>query len=233
MSQRFAVYYAPAVTDLLWDRAAVWLGRDPASGLVYDGPVAGIDRSRLLNLTQSAGRYGFHATLKPPMALAPGQTEDDLRTALAAAAADWAPVSLGRLVIADLYGFLALVPEDGDNPDLQDLAANAVEAFEPFRAPLNPRDRAARAAHGLTPRQEELLDAYGYPYVFDQFRFHMTLTDRLPEADRDDVRRAAETWFGPVLDQEVTLDRLSLFHERENQLPFTRIADFALGGAER
>ena len=233
MSQRFAVYYAPAVTDLLWDPAAVWLGRDPQSGVTYDGPVAGMDRTRLLNLTQSAGRYGFHATLKPPMALAPGQTEEGLRTAMATVAAELAPVRLGRLTIASLDGFLALVPADADNPQLQDLAASVVEAFEPFRAPLNPRDRAARAAHGLTPRQEELLDAYGYPYVFDQFRFHMTLTDRLSPADYGEVREAAQTWFGPVLDQEVTLDRLSLFHERENKLPFTRIADFALGGAER
>src|SRR5690606_37212390 len=68
MPQRFAIYYAPAITDLLWERAAVWLGRDPATGLSYDGAVAGIERTRLLNLTQSAGRYGFHATLKPPMA---------------------------------------------------------------------------------------------------------------------------------------------------------------------
>jgi putative phosphonate metabolism protein len=233
MSQRFAVYYAPAATDLLWDRAAVWLGRDPQSGVTYDGPVAGMDRTRLLNLTQSAGRYGFHATLKPPMALAPGQTEEGLRIAMAAVAAELAPVRLGRLTIANLDGFLALVPAEADNAQLQDLAASVVEAFEPFRTPLNPRDRAARAAHGLTPRQEELLDAYGYPYVFDEFRFHMTLTDRLSEADRADMLQAAQTWFGPVLDQEVMLDRLSLFHERENKLPFTRIADFALGGAER
>lgn len=233
MSHRFAVYYAPDVSDVLWDRAAVWLGRDPASGLTFDGPVAGIDRARLLNLTQSAGRYGFHATLKPPMALAPGQSEEGLRAAMQEVASGLAPVALGKLTIADLDGFLALVPAQSDNAQLQDLAASVVEAFEPFRAPLNPRDRAARAAHGLTPRQEELLDAYGYPYVFDQFRFHMTLTDRLSPSDYVEVLQAAQTWFGPVLDQEVTLDRLSLFHERENKQPFTRIADFALGGAER
>lgn len=228
MPQRFAVYYAPDVTDLLWDRACVWLGRDAATGLPHDGTVAGIDRTRLLNLTQSAGRYGFHATIKPPMALAPGASESDLRDAMATVAAELAPVNLGRLRIASLDGFLALVPED--NPALQDLAANVVEAFEPFRAPLSIRDRDARAARGLTPRQEELLDAYGYPYVFDEFRFHMTLTDRLDPSDYDDVLQAAHTWFGPVLDEDVVLDRLTLFHEGENKLPFRRLADFKLRG---
>lgn len=230
MPQRFAVYYAPAVTDLLWERAAVWLGRDAATGLGYDGAVAGIDRTRLLNLTQSAARYGFHATLKPPMALAPDRAEGDLREAMKLAASHLPPVPLGRLVIAEIDGFLALVPEGADNPQLQDFAASVVEAFEPFRAPLSPRERAARAAHGLTPRQEELLDAYGYPYVFDEFRFHMTLTDRLSDDDRPAMLQAARTWFGPVLDAALTLDRLALFHERENKLPFTRIADFALEG---
>jgi len=229
MSQRFAIYYAPAVTDLLWERAAVWLGRDPATGVSYDGAVAGLERARLLNLTQSAGRYGFHATLKPPMALAPGLTEEALRTAMQEAAKDLAPVALGRLRIASLDGFLALMPETDRNEQLQDFAANIVETFEPFRAPLKPRDRAERAARGLTPRQEELLDAYGYPYVFDEFRFHMTLTDRLSEADQHEVMQAAQTWFGPVLDAPVALDRLVLFHEKENKLPFNRIAEFGLG----
>lgn len=229
MPQRFAIYYAPAVTDLLWDRAAIWLGRDPSSDLSHDGAVAGLERTRLLNLTQSAGRYGFHATLKPPMALAAGQTEAGLRAAMAELASGLAPVPLGRLHIIDLHGFLALVPEVEDNPQLLDLAAHVVEAFEPFRAPLNMRERAAKAALGLSPRQEELLDAYGYPYVFDQFRFHMTLTDRLDPAIRDEVLQAARTWFGPVLHEPVTLDRLSLFHEMENRLPFRRVADFGLG----
>lgn len=230
MSQRFAIYYAPATTDLLWDRASIWLGRDPATGLTYDGAVAGMERARLLNLTQSAGRYGFHATLKPPMALAAGHTEQSLRDAMVEAARELQPVSLGRLRIAELDGFLALIPENPDNPQLQDFAASVVEMFEPFRAPLNPRDRAARAARGLTPRQEELLDGYGYPYVFDQFRFHMTLTDRLSDADRAEVTTAAQTWFGPILGDEVVLDRLSLFHEQESKVPFARIADFGLGG---
>jgi len=230
MPQRFAIYYAPAITDLLWERAAVWLGRDPATGLSYDGAVAGIERTRLLNLTQSAGRYGFHATLKPPMALAEGESEQTLRMAMAEAASGLKPVPLGRLTLASLDGFLALVPEAANNEKLQDFAASVVEAFEPFRAPLSLRERAARAAHGLTPRQEELLDAYGYPYVFDEFRFHMTLTDRLTDADHEDMLQAARMWFGPVLDQEFTLDRLTLFHEKENKLPFARIAEFGLAG---
>lgn len=227
MTERFAIYYAPSANSPLWDRASAWLGRDPLTNEAFDGSIAGIERGRLLNLTQSANRYAFHATIKPPMALA-GATIEDLRQALAAFAQKHQPFSLGQLTVASLDGFLALVPVD-DNEALQDFAATVVEEFEPFRAELSIKDRAARLARGLTPRQEELLDAYGYPYVFDEFRFHMTLTDRLPEEDRAEIMAAAQAWFAPELVEPVMFDRLVLYHEPEAGTFFRRLEDYKLG----
>lgn len=229
MPHRFALYYAPSASDPLWDRASVWLGRDPATGTSYEGAVAGMERTQLLNLTQSANRYGFHATIKPPMTLAAGTTLDDLQAAMSEFAKTIEPVELGQLELASLDGFLALVPNRERDAALHDFAANVVESFEPYRAPLSPREFAARVAKELTPRQEELLEAYGYPYVFDEFRFHMTLTDRLGEADHAEVLSAAQTWFGPVLETPMTLDRLVIFSEPESGMPFTRLADYRLG----
>ncbi|PXA98999.1 hypothetical protein DMC47_05265 [Nostoc sp. 3335mG] len=228
MAERFAIYYAPSANSPLWDRAAAWLGRDPLTEEIFEGTVAGLDRDRLLNLTQSANRYAFHATIKPPMALAAGATVEDLRAALAQFVRTRAPFAIGQLRVASLDGFLALVPAE-PNEALQDFAAGVVEEFEPFRAPLSLKDRAARLARGLTPRQEELLDAYGYPYVFDEFQFHMTLTDRLAAEDHDEVRTAAESWFGPDLVEPLVFDRLVLFHEPESGRPFRRLEDYKLG----
>ena len=230
MTERFAIYFAPSATSNLWERAATWLGRDAADGDLFSGPVAGIDRDRLLNLTQSANRYGFHATIKAPMALVDGASEAELRVALAEFAPKHQPIDLGQLQLASLQGFLALML-DGENEALQDFAAHVVEDFDPFRAPMSIKDRAARASNGLSERQLELLDAYGYPYVFEEFRFHMTLTDRLGEADARDIATAAHTWFGPILDEPVLLDRLALFHEQEAGKPFRRVGDFKLGDA--
>jgi len=228
MPERFAIYYAPEAIDTLWERAATWLGRDAADGDTFDGPVAGIDRSRLLNLTQSANHYGFHATIKAPMILAEGTDLDQLKAGLAEFAGRHEPVSIGRLKIELLGGFLALIPET-QTEALTDFAGRVVEAFDDMRAPMTPKDREQRIAKGLTPRQIELLDGYGYPYVFEEFRFHMTLTDRLAEDDRPAIRSAAETWFGPLLDRDVMLDRLTLFHQSERERPFNRIADYPLG----
>ena len=230
MTERFAIYYAPSATSNLWERAAVWLGRDAKDGDLFSGPVAGIDRDRLLNFTQSANRYGFHATLKAPMVLAEDTTEAELRAALTAFAARHEPFELGKPHLASLDGFLALLVDD--NEQLQDFAAHVVEDFDAFRAPMNIKDREARVAKGLTDRQIELLDAYGYPYVFEEFRFHMTLSDRLGETESAEIDLAAHTWFGPVLEETLVLDRLSLFHEPDAGKPFQRVADFKLGSPQ-
>ncbi len=71
--------------------------------------------------------------------------------------------------------------------ELELLAAEATKAFDPFRAPLSPEDRARRNPDRPTPRQRDYLDRWGYPYVFEEFRFHMTLTGRLPAERREPV----------------------------------------------
>jgi hypothetical protein len=135
---------------------------------------------------------------------------------------------MGRLKLTLLDGFLALVPEPQVEP-LARFAAECVVAFEPFRAPLTREERERRVSAGLTPRQLEYLDRYGYPYVLEEFQFHMTLTDRLPRAAAEQVVAAAQGWFGPPLASPVALDRLALFHEPEPGALFQRIGDYPLG----
>jgi hypothetical protein len=228
MPERFALYYAPATTHPLWLKAAQWLGRDAAGGEVPPAEIAGIDASHRLAISTSARRYGFHATLKAPMALAPGKSRGDLEAALAQFGLGQSEVGIGRLVLRFIDGFLAIVP-DIQASDLTDFAAAVVADFDGFRAPVRADEREKRVRNGkLTAPQIALLDEYGYPYVMDEFRFHMTLTDRLSETDRDPAMAAAENWFGPLLRLPVVLDRIVLFHETEAGAPFRRLADFPL-----
>lgn len=227
MPERYAIYYAPAAASPLWLKAAEWLGRDAASGERLITQIGGLSRSRLEQLTSSARRYGFHATIKAPMALAEGTTRFELETALAEFAAQQRSVSLGRLELRLLDGFLALVPVR-QSEALTAFAAECMSAFERFRRPMSVSERQRRNHGGLSARQLELLDRYGYPYVMEQFLFHMTLSDRLGPADREPVRRAADAWFSGQLGEEIVLDRLALFHEAAPGAPFMRIADFPL-----
>lgn len=216
MTERFAIYYAPARDSALWERAEAWLAQ-----------------AALLPLTVSARRYGFHATIKAPMALSEGQDRAGLEMALAAFARQQAPVSMGR-VDAHLIGggFLALTPVVQPQK-ITDFAANVAMAFEPFRAPLEPAERERRLKAPLTARQIALVELYGYPYVLEEFELHMTLTDRLPAEQQAPLRAEAADWFKETLREPVRLDRLVLFHEAEPGAAFRRLDDFVLEGTTR
>ncbi|HET6522220.1 MAG TPA: DUF1045 domain-containing protein, partial [Geminicoccaceae bacterium] len=178
--RRYAIYFAPAPDDPLGAFGNRWLGRDPWTGECLPQPrIPGLAPERLHAITASPRRYGFHGTLKPPFALAPGATPADLDMAARTFAAARRPVEV-PLALRSLSGFLALVPAE-PVPALDALAADCVRAFDSFRAPSDAAELSRRRAAGLTARQDALLLAWGYPYVFEEFRFHLTLTERLGE----------------------------------------------------
>jgi putative phosphonate metabolism protein len=230
MTDRYAIYYAPETTDPLWRSACRWLGRDASSGERLKGDT-GVEPQRLLAVTESARRYGFHATLRSPMRLVAGASFAVLAEAAREFASDRRPVPLGALVLEDLFGFLALVPED-QSGELTELAAACVRHFEPLRARPSPAERERRMAdRNLTARQKALIDEFGYPYVLEEFRFHMTVTDRLEAADKAEIRRAASAWFEPYIGRDLLIDRISIFRESDPGHPFMRIEDFVFDGA--
>ena len=230
MPERYGLYYAPAVTSELWRHAAIWLGRDAATDSTLEADVGGIDPERRHAITKSARRYGFHATLKAPMALDGKLDAKDLDRALKAWTSAHAPLDIGPIVLRPIAGFLALVP-DRQSGALTDFAARIVEDFDGFRAPIEADDKARRNVGGhLTARQLELLEEFGYPYVMEEFRFHMTLTDQIEPREQLSVSAAITAWFGPLIGQNMLLDRLVLFHEAGPGAPFMRLRDYPLTG---
>jgi putative phosphonate metabolism protein len=227
MTERFAIYFAPAPASDLRQLAVQWLGRDEITGAAVSANVPGLDPELRRKVTESARRYGFHATLKAPIALTAARNRADLEQAMAAFAVEQRPVAAGRIVLRDIDGFLALVPAV-QSEALTAFAGDCVVAFDTFRAPPAAQEREKRIASGLTARQVDLLDQFGYPYVMEQFQFHMTVTDRLSREDAGPVAAAAQRWFAPVIGSEIMLDRLALFHEIEPGAPFLRLADFPL-----
>lgn len=229
MTYRHALYYAPAAGSALWRLGSRWLGRDAANEAIEEESAGGVPRARLRQVTESARRYGFHATLKAPMRLASGTSAAQLADALHGFAQGQAPVPIGRLVVREIEGFLALVPEN-QSEALTLFAQAVVERFDAFRARLSEAELAKRTGGHLSARQAELLARFGYPYVAEQFRFHMTLTDRLEAGERAELLEAARTWFAPMLTESVMLDRIALFVEAAPGAPFSRVRDFTLGG---
>jgi putative phosphonate metabolism protein len=233
VTARFAIYAAPgagsadAAAALLRERAEQWLGRSAAGDPVTPGVPAGWTREAVDAMTVSARRYGFHGTLKAPFQLAPGRTPEELDDALARFAASRERVLVPRLRVARLGRFFALIP-GAEAAELYALADEVVTAFDGFRAPPTEAELARRDPASLTPRQRELLKAWGYPYVLDEFRFHLTVTDRIPAEQQPAVERTLNGWFAASLGATVPVDALALFTESEPGAPFTLQAVHAL-----
>jgi putative phosphonate metabolism protein len=224
MATRFALYFTPAPESLLARFGAEVLGYDCDAG----APVArrtldGIDAAEAAAATAEPARYGFHGTLMAPFELAPGRSEPELGEALAAFARTRAPVPLGRLKVAGIGAFTALVSA-GPQDAVAALAGDCVTAFDRFRAPLTAHDRERRLASRLSPRQVELFERWGYPYVFSEFRFHMTLTGRLPAHEQARWQEALAAAFAPLAQAPVTIDAVSLVRQDDRAAPFRVIA---------
>lgn len=215
MSRRYALYWAPGQGSALWNVGCGILGRDAATGealLQPDVP----DVADLHGVTASPRRYGLHATLKPPFRLAPGVSENMLRAALQAFAAARHPFRLPRLHLAAIGKFLAWTPVEPCQ-ELERLAGACVEEFDRFRAPPSLAEMEKRRSKGLTPRQEALLSRWGYPYVLEEYRFHVTLTGSIDDpAERSACRSGLERLCGPAVQEElarVDVREICLFEE--------------------
>lgn len=219
---RFAIYYLPP-DGALATFGAAWLGWDIATGT----PVAQPEVNGIEAVTATPRKYGFHATLKPPFALAEGGRRADLEKAVAVLADRLTPAACDGLMLSQLGGFLALTLR-GDAGRINRLAAEIVERLDAFRRPASAAELARRRNAGLTGRQEAMLARWGYPYVKDEFRFHMTLTgDLAPDQAADLTLKMAPLL--PPLPAPFILDQIALVGERPDGR-FELLHRYALSG---
>lgn len=200
LTARVAVFYTPAADDPLWVDGNRWLGRDPASGRRIP-----TDRDEI---KRDPRVYGFHATLKPPMR--PAFPWTALLDDVAAMTERIAPFDLPPLAVVDLGGFLALC-ETAPCPALHALADACVTELDAHRRPADAVEIARRRGAGLSAAQDAMLLDWGYPHVLGTWRFHMTLTRRLNEAERAVVLPEAQAHFAPALAVSRRVSEVCLF----------------------
>lgn len=230
---RYAVYFAPNPGSLGWLAGSHWLGRcaallQPLQQLSIEGVAA----DDLRRLTAAPRRYGWHATLKAPFALAPGADWVALHQAVQAVADSLQPFVLPPMHVERIDDFLALVPAPSHaaNAQIREAAAACVTALQPLAAPLAAADLARRRAAGLTPRQDELLQQWGYPFVLEEFRFHMSLTGSLQQVDAQTqtlVFDAAQEFFSDL--PALKFNSLALFAEPAPGADFVLLDHLEMG----
>ena len=227
---RYAIYYAPRTEEAISGTANAWLGYNPETGQRRQQPrVPGVTQGRLAELTADPATYGFHGTLKAPIVLADDVSERDFLDFVGRFAVTRRPFVVPSMGLVELGTFLALVPASRCE-ELHDLADTCVLEFDEFRRPAGVEELARRRASGLTARQDELLVRWGYPYVMEQWRFHLTLTGRVTDpAERTAIKAAVRSHFAACLDQPLPVRDLCVFRQAPGGR-FTVLARFKLGG---
>jgi Protein of unknown function (DUF1045) len=229
VNPRYAIYFVPAADSALYRFGAEALGYDCYTGkdIGFPDPLP-VEQAAWRDLTGEPRRYGFHATLKAPFHLAKDTGESELAEEFQrlSRTIDSAPVF--EPVVATLQGFVAIIPTAADAA-IDRLAAACITAFDPFRAPLSADERSRRVI-GLSERQVGNLDRWGYPFVFDDFRLHLTLTGRL-DADRQAavlpfLRNRFAAAYGSHL---LPVDRLALLRQDWPDARFVVIRHAAIG----
>jgi hypothetical protein len=125
------------------------------------------------------------------------------------------------LEVRMLQDFIALRPRENVTPDhaLRRLADACVRELDAWRAPLPEQDVQRRlSAPGLTAAQQAFVRSFGCAHVFDHWRFHMTLSDDLPDdtaghAWRERLCAEAAAHFGPALELPLYCESLCVFVE--------------------
>lgn len=227
---RYALYWAPRQGSALARFGNGWLGRDPdpvAPPPSY--PLPGPPPREWAAAVAQASGYGFHATLKPPFRLAAGRSEGNLFSAVDRLAGTLAPVAAVPLRLAAVGRFLALVPAVRRR-EIDFLAATCVEALDGFRAPPGEQELLRRRAAGLTQRQEANLRRWGYPHVFSEFRFHMTLTSAMETQARARLAAMLEAPAAKACGDAVDIADLCIFVQQHQGEPFSLARRCPLGG---
>lgn len=225
---RYAIYFAAGADSVLSRFGAELLGYDAYTGdeLPFPGEALQV-AADWRDVSADPRKYGFHATLKAPMALAPGRTETELMAACATFAGKARPIPVIPPVVDTISGFIAVIPAEPAR-DLQQLAADCTRDFDPFRAALTADDRARRRPEKLTERQRDYLDRWGYPYVMEEFRFHMTLTGRLEAERRGPILQMLRARFAALKLDRLAIDRIALFRQDDAKARFRIVGEWAL-----
>lgn len=223
---RYAIYYTPEPGPLATFGAA-WLGWDVARGCAVGHPNLKDLPCAVATLTTQPRKYGFHGTLKPPFRLADGHTADDLKLACQKLAISLVPIALEGLSLSQIGHFMALTLQE-DTGQLTALANQVVRDLDPFRAPSSAADLERRRKASLSSAQDALLTQWGYPYVMQEFRFHMTLTSPLGPDQIDTVHKALLPKVAPLLADPLILSDLTLVGQRPDGM-FQEVARYPLG----
>lgn len=228
LAYRYALYLAP--TGPWRDYGSRWLGRCADTGVALPPPPGMPEPCRAW--TEAPRHYGLHATLKPPFRLRAGATPQAVDAAAQAVARGTFPFEV-ELKCEMLRGFLAWRIAESDRQGrarIQALANAAVRGLDDLRAPPTPEEIARRQPQSLSPEQQAMLAHWGYPYVFDTYTFHITLTGKLMGDALEQAQRSIAAFADPLRGQTMAVPAISIFVQPQPGADFIAARHYGFDG---
>lgn len=229
LAHRYALYLAP--TGPWRELGSRWLGRCADTGQPLS-PLPG-QAAQSAQWTEAPRHYGLHATLKPPFRLRAGVSPHDVDAAARLLASQDDSFSV-QLECEPLRGFLAWRIADADTQGrqrIQTLADAAVRGLDSLRAPATPDETARRQPQALTPAQRAMLERWGYPYVFDTYTFHITLTGKLAGEELEQARTGIAAFADPLRGQAMPVSGVSVYVQAEPGVDFVAARHYHFDGS--
>ena len=224
---RYAIYYAPPKIDPLADFTASWLGWDANLGEYVSFPKIQSFRHDISSITNKPRKYGFHGTLKPPFSLKMGMTQEELFVAVGDLAQSIQEFEIERIQLKVINGFIALIPERHSSC-LHDMARKCVTELDCFRAEESHEKLEKRRLLGLSKKQEANLTKWGYPFVLDEFRFHLTLSGPLKSHVAKNVMSFLAIELEDIISLPLQVKELCVFGENHETGNFQIVHRFPL-----
>jgi len=229
MPARYALSYVPEQGSPLADFGRSWLGRDIDTAEQHEQPeIEGISKARLQELTHWRRSDGLHGVLKPPFQLNEGSSFNGLMDTAHLFAKFLDKVEIPQLEVNIIGKFIALTPTIAS----RQLAGACVRVFEGYRQPIR-IDMDQRYRHDkLTVYQKRMLKHWGYPYVMEEFRFFIPLTDRIEDdEERERVTAAITKLSKPVIKQPLSIRELTVIGQISRQDPMRIVTRIPFGRA--
>ena len=230
MTARYAIYFAPDDESELGIFGATVLRRRALDASDWLNPDLAIEfppSSIWSDRIERPAHYGFHATIKAPFELAEDQSADHLIADVAEFCKVRQSISLHGLAPIRTSRYDALAFEQQPEA-LSQLATDCVISFEKYRAPLTEADIKRRDPDSLTDSEKKNMQRFGYPYILDDFNFHMTLSGRNDHNDSAYLDWLNRLYQSMVVNTPV-LDRLCIFYQPDRDTPFVRIEENIFG----
>ena len=221
--KRVAIYFLPKKNSSLENFGKNLLGRD-------------INKKKKISLTrrqkyfinrgftyfdelkdycEQPAKYGFHATLKAPFRLKRNVKTKNFYDVISHIAAQHSRFKIKGLKIVYSKKF-TFITSRKPNKLLINLENDLVKHLDTFRAELNKTEIKKRIPDSLTFKQNKYLKEWGYPFVFDQFKFHMTLMNQNNNKLSNKQKLELEKLIYKISNNVIEFNEISLLGENKN-----------------